>query len=195
VLDGRKRNEILRHFLGELSDEELQEYGKCKDDYFRKVLLKVKPVPGVVEFVRGLQNAHIAMGVATSASKSRTRHSLQRLHLITEFRAVVTGDDVTVGKPHPSIYNLACERLNVAPKYTLAIEDAVSGIQAARAAGLTCIGVAGHQSPTRLREAGAAHVVDDFLDLSVAQLECFLLNHHHAIATGSTPVRGLTVSS
>jgi HAD superfamily hydrolase (TIGR01509 family) len=183
VLDGRKRDDILRHFLGELSEVELQDYGRCKDEYFRKVLLKVKPVRGVVEFVRRLRRARIATGVATSASESRTRHTLQHLHLTAAFRVVVTGDDVAVGKPHPSIYRLACERLKIAPGYGLAIEDAVSGIQAARVAGLTCIGVAGHQSATKLRAAGAAHVVKDFLTLSVAQLECFVKNTPDVAAT------------
>jgi beta-phosphoglucomutase len=183
VLDGRKRNDILRHFLGELSEVELQDYGKCKDEYFRKVLLRVKPIPGVVDFVRRLRSAQIATGVATSASESRTRHTLQHLRLTTAFDVVVTGDDVAVGKPHPSIYRLACERLNISPKYGLAIEDAVSGIQAARAAGLTCIGVAGYQSTAKLCAAGAAHIVTDFLSLSAAQLEYFVLNPLEVTAT------------
>ena len=175
VLDGRKRGEILRHFLGELSEDAVHEYGKSKDEYFRRASLKVKPVPGVVKFIRTLGNAGIATAVATSASESRTRHTLEHLRLVGKIRVIVTGDDVALGKPDPSIYGLVCERLNVNPGHALAVEDAVSGIQAARGVGLKCIGVASHQSPERLRAAGAAYVVQDFLNLSLAQLEHCLL--------------------
>src|SRR5271169_569148 len=82
VLDGRKRGEILRHFLGELSEAAMQEYGKRKDEYFREASLQVKPVPGVVRFMRRLENAGITTAVATSASESRTRHTLEHLRLI-----------------------------------------------------------------------------------------------------------------
>jgi HAD superfamily hydrolase (TIGR01509 family) len=186
VLDGRKRGEILRHFLGELSEHEIQEYGKKKDEYFRQAALQVKPVPGVVEFVDTLHSAGIATAIATSASESRTRHTLERLLLFDEMNVIVTGDDVALGKPDPSIYRLSCKRLHVAPDDALAVEDAVSGIQAANAAGLNCIGVASHQSPDKLLAAGAARVVRDFCDLSLDQLELCL---------SSRPTRSTTHNS
>jgi len=176
VLDGRKRGEILRHFLGELSEAAMQEYGKRKDEYFREASLQVKPVPGVVRFMRRLENAGITTAVATSASESRTRHTLEHLRLISKVNVIVTGDDVALGKPDPSIYVLACERLNVKPGHAVAFEDAVSGIQSARRAGISCIGVASHQSPDKLRVAGAAYVVKDFSNLSVPRLERSLVS-------------------
>ena len=132
VLDGRKRGEILSYFLGKLSEVEMREYGERKDEYFREASLQVKPVPGVVKFIRTLENAGIATAVATSASESRTRHTLEHLRLIRHVRVIVTGDDVALGKPDPSIYVLACARLNVNPGHAVAIEDAVSGIKSAR---------------------------------------------------------------
>jgi HAD superfamily hydrolase (TIGR01509 family) len=176
VLDGRKREEILRHFLGTLSEDKVEEYGNRKDECFRKAALQVKPVPGVLEFVSTLRNAGIATAVATSASESRTRHTLEHLRLLRKMRVIVTGDDVAFGKPDPSIYCLACERLNVTPERALAVEDAVSGIQAARGAGLSCIGVASNQSSDKLKAAGAAYVVRNFLKVSLPRLERCLLS-------------------
>src|SRR5437660_9476812 len=135
VLDGRKRAEILRHFLGELSDEQIRELGNRKDDFFKKASLQLKLVPGVVEFLSSVRRSGIFTAVATSASESRTRHTLEGLQLLDKFIVIVTGNDVAVGKPDPSIYSLACKRLNVGPGNALAIEDAVSGIKAAKAAG------------------------------------------------------------
>jgi beta-phosphoglucomutase len=186
VLDGRKRGEILRHYLGELSEEEVRQYGDRKDEFFRERSLQIKLIPGAIELLAQLRNAGIATAVATSASGSRARHVLDQLQLADRFDAVVTGNDVACGKPDPSIYALACRRLNMAPERSLAVEDAVSGIQAARAAGLTCVGVAGERLRDKLWEAGAAHVVENLVDLSLAKLEALLPNNHHR---GSHPAR------
>ena len=189
VLDGRKRAEILRHFLGELPDEQIQELGNRKDDFFRRAALQLRVVPGVVEFVSGLRSAGISMGLATSASESRTRHTLENLQLLDKFAVILTGDDVALGKPDPSIYSLACKRLNVAPQSALAIEDAVSGIKAAKGAGVTCIAVAGHQPPHRLRAAGAAQVVANFVGFSPAQLELLHVNNSDRVPSPRAPER------
>ena len=42
ILDGRKRADILRHFLGELSEAEIVDYGKRKDDFFQHSSFEVK---------------------------------------------------------------------------------------------------------------------------------------------------------
>jgi beta-phosphoglucomutase len=171
VLDGRKRGEILCHFLGALSEDEIREYGEQKDKFFRQHSLEINLIPGVVELLSQLRNAAIATAVATSASENRTRRVLDQLQLARSFDIVVSGNDVVCGKPDPEIYRVTCQKLGTSPDCALAIEDAVSGIRAARAAGLMCIGLAGHQLPDVLRAAGATHVVRNFLDLSLTQLE------------------------
>jgi beta-phosphoglucomutase len=170
VLDGRKRDEILRYFLGELSDQQIRELGNRKDEFFKRASLQPKLIPGVVEFLNCVRRAGIVTAIATSASESRTRHTLKNLRLLDKFAVIVTGNDVAVGKPDPSIYSLACERLNVPPGCALAIEDAVSGVKAATGAGLICVAVANHHSPQKLRAAGAARVVQNFVGLSLTQL-------------------------
>jgi HAD superfamily hydrolase (TIGR01509 family) len=178
VLDGRKRSEVLSHFLGELSEQQIRQYGDRKDAFLRERSLQIKLIPGILELLDRLRSRTIATAVATSASKNRTQQMLEQWQLTEKFDVVVTGNDVPRGKPDPSIYRLACQRLNTAPGNALAIEDAISGIQAARAAGLACVAVAGHESPHKLRAAGAAHVVQDLVDLSPAQLEGLLASHH-----------------
>jgi beta-phosphoglucomutase len=174
ILDGRKRADILRHFLGELSEAEILEYGRRKDEFFQHSSFEVKPLPGVIEFLDQLGAGGIATAVATSASESRTRSTLDRLHLTECFNIIVTGSDVVRGKPDPAIYLRACQLLNVRPENALAIEDAASGIQAARAANLACVGVAGHDRSEMLRASGAHHVVENFVGLSLAKLETIL---------------------
>jgi len=193
VLDGRKRSEILRHFLGDLSGDEIGEYGQRKDDFFRQQSLATRLIPGVTELLAQLRTVGIATAVATSGSESRTQHVLDQLQLRERFDVVVTGNDVSCGKPDPSIYCVTCQRLRVEPYHTLAFEDAVSGIHAARAAGLVCIGLAGHQSPDKLRTAGADCVVENFLGLSVVQLDAVMSSRDDRPASCSSLARGATI--
>src|ERR1700751_2149141 len=135
VLDGRKRNEILRHFLGKLSEDQIREYGDRKDQHFRKALVQVKPIPGGVELLTHLRNAGVSTAIPTPASDGRTRYTLRQLELMDKFTVVVTGNDVAVGKPDPSIYRLACQRLGRGPKTGVAVEEGLSGINVVVGAG------------------------------------------------------------
>ncbi len=162
ILDGRKRADILRHFVGNCSDPELEEFGKRKDCIFRQMQFDLDPLPGAVHLVRELHRSGVALALATSASRSRARSTLVGLGLLNFFHAVVTGEDVPLGKPDASIYRLACSRIAFEPECLLAVEDAISGIRAAVGAGLGCVGVASHETPENLTAAGAIHVVRDF---------------------------------
>src|ERR1700756_3937612 len=57
VLDGRKREDILRHFLGELSEEELVEYGSRKEQIFRDEATSVRAIEGLVDFLEDVKHA------------------------------------------------------------------------------------------------------------------------------------------
>jgi HAD superfamily hydrolase (TIGR01509 family) len=190
IRDGRKRGDILRHFLGTCPDLELEEFGRRKDCIFRQMRLDVTPVPGVVDMVRQLHCNGAALALATSASRGRAHSTLAELGLLNCFQQVVTGEDVLSGKPDAAIYRLACNRIGIEPERLLAVEDAISGIRAAVGAGLRCVGVALHETPENLTAAGAALVVRDFKAVTVQDLECILLRcdrdpiSHHAVAAG-----------
>lgn len=177
ILDGRKRTDILRHFLGDLPAGELELFGRRKDSIFRQMHLRVLPVPGVIALVRKLHRLGIRLAVATSASRSRAESTLAAIGLSDCFAVLATGEEVAQGKPHPAIYLTASRRLELPPANLMAIEDAVSGIQSAVGAGLACMGVASHQDPQTLIEAGAVQVVEDFRAVSFDRLERMLIDH------------------
>jgi beta-phosphoglucomutase len=174
ILDGRKRDEILRHFLGDCRQPELEEFGRRKDCIFRQMHHEIAPVPGVVRLVHELHGNGMVLGLATSASRSRAHSTLIQLGLLDCFRAVLTGEDVLLGKPDATIYRLARERIEIAAERLLAVEDAISGIRAAVGAGIGCLGVALHELAENLTAAGAIHVVHDFESISVQDLEYIL---------------------
>jgi len=174
VLDGRKRDEILRYFLGRLSEDEIREYGEQKDKFLREQSLAIRPIPGIIEFLGEVRKARLATAVATSGSENRTRRVLDELDLAEKFDVVSCGDQVRRGKPDPAIYRLTCQMLGIRPDCSLAIEDAVSGVKAARTAGLMCIAIAERELSETLRAAGATHVARNFIDLSVEQLQAMV---------------------
>jgi beta-phosphoglucomutase-like phosphatase (HAD superfamily) len=150
--------------------------------------LDVAPVPGVLHLVRELHGSGVALALATSASRSRASSTLIDLGLQNCFQQVVTGEDVLLGKPDATIYRLACSRIGIEPGHLLAVEDAISGIRAAVGAGLSCLGVASHETAENLIAAGAAHVARNFEAVTTDDLERILLRSdlvsHQAAAAG-----------
>lgn len=171
ILDGGKRDEILRYFLGELDHEQIAEYGKRKDEILRRRGSKLEPMPGVVAFLDCLLNAGVRVALATSASRSRACGTLEALGLTHYFETIVTGDEVTAGKPDPTIYRLAAALMQEAPNQLLAVEDAVSGVKSAKGAGMRCLGIAHNGRAEALHLAGANPIVNDFRSLSLRSLE------------------------
>lgn len=171
ILEGRKRAEILRHFLGEgLSAEKIRNYGNRKDQMLRELGNRLQPIKGVAAFLADLRHAGLAVGLATSAARARAENTLSELGINNCFDAVISGDDVAMGKPDPGIYRLAAARLHEHPTRLLAFEDAVSGVQAALGAGLRCIGIGSGPRVEHLRAAGAEIVISDFTSLRVSDL-------------------------
>jgi len=170
ILDGGKREEILRHFLGNLSHEQIVEYGKRKDEILRNHGTLLEPMIGVVKFLDQLEGGGVRVALATSAGKHRVFRTLDELGLARHFEIVVTGDDVPAGKPDPAIYLLAAERMKERPDDLLAVEDAVSGVKAARSAGMRCLGIAHNGRADALRLAGANPIIEDFRSLSFSQV-------------------------
>jgi len=171
ILDGRKRDEILRYFLGDLSSEQITEYGDRKNQMLKDMDDQIQPVVGVVEFLCSLRQAGVRVALATSAGLGRAHSTLEGLGLSQYFDTIVTGDDVLSGKPDPSIYRLAAQRMRQAVQNLVAVEDAVAGVEAATTAGMRCIGIAPPSRAGALRAAGADPVVPHFGALSFAKLQ------------------------
>ena len=75
------------------------------------------------------------------------------------------------GKPDPDIFRKAADRLGSPYSDLLVCEDAISGVQAAKAAGIRCLGIADHARADELLEAGADRVVANFASTSLPELE------------------------
>lgn len=99
----------------------------------------VEVTPGAVDLVERLSGV-IPIGLASNTRRSLVDTVLAQTPFAHRFDAITTGDEVEP-KPAPDIYLLACRRLGVEPATAVALEDSPTGVQAAQAAGMVCIGV------------------------------------------------------
>lgn len=171
VLDGRKSEDILRHFLGDLAPERIVEYCQRKDQFFHNEAATVQTIKGVVGFLEDLADSRVVSAVASSGRGSRVKFLLDYLDLKKHFRVVVTGDQVEHGKPDPDVFLRAAQDLEIDPAELIAFEDAPSGVKAARSAGMVCVGIAQPGDASALLDAGANSAVPDFRSLSYSHLE------------------------
>jgi beta-phosphoglucomutase len=162
VREGAKREEILRHFLGELTPDQVTSYGAEKDKLFQARASELKLVRGFAEFLLQVDALGLPSAVATSGSRGRVEQALQTFNLRSRFRAVMTSEDVGRGKPDPALFLLAAQALQVDPGCILVCEDAVAGVVAAKSAGMKCVGIAANGREPMLKQAGADLVVEDF---------------------------------
>ncbi len=166
IQEGAKREEILRHYLGEITPQQVKGYSDEKDRLFQARAQEIKLVAGFAEFLAQLDAIGLPSAIATSGSRRRVEQSLDKFNLRIRFRAVVTGEDVVQGKPHPALFLLAAQALQVDPSCILVCEDAVAGVMAAKTAGMKCVGIATDRV-SLLKEAGAALVVENFAQTSL----------------------------
>jgi sugar-phosphatase len=92
---------------------------------------------------------------------------LERVGLPHHFEYSITAHDVQKGKPDPEPYLKMAEKLNFAPVECLVFEDAISGVQSAVAAGMTCIGIGNQLTAKSLIDEGAKEVIENFKSLTI----------------------------
>jgi beta-phosphoglucomutase len=170
VLEGTTRDEILRHFLGPLSPEQIAHYATRKDTIFREEEDRVQTVAGIEEFLDLVEAAAIPMAVASSGSRLRVERMLDKHGLSGRFAAVLTSEDVGVGKESPAIFLRAAEELHVSPCDVVVLEDAICGVEAVKKVGMKCIGIAAGTRGSELLKAGADFVLPDFTELKLSDL-------------------------
>ncbi len=152
---GLRNDNIIRNTLGkEITQAEVNATAGEKEETFRRIAgRKIKPLPGALELLRLIKKQGFSMAIASSAPVENIELVTGTLGIADCFQEVVTGHDVTEGKPNPRVFLLAAQRLGVEPANCLVIEDAVAGVTAAKRAGMYCLAVANNHSRQKLAEA------------------------------------------
>jgi len=113
------------------AEEMMRQRAEIAIDFFAN---RVGLFPSAKRVLKELRQMNLRLAVATSSVSASVRPFLNRHNLTSLFDVIVTGDEIERGKPQPDIYLRAAEKLSLAADACLVIEDALSGIAAAKAA-------------------------------------------------------------
>jgi HAD superfamily hydrolase (TIGR01509 family) len=102
---------------------------------------KVTAMPGLLPLLQMLRSHEFKIAIASSSSREHINVVTDKLGVTDFFDVIVSGDEVTRGKPAPDIFLRAADELGIAPSVRVVLEDASNGVQAAEAAGIRVIAV------------------------------------------------------
>ena len=137
--------------------------------YLDLVPRELKGFPGAHVLVKNCRLADLKVAVASSADLVKIEANLRQIELDpASWDAIVTGEDVVNKKPAPDIFLAAAAKLGVPPAACVVIEDAVNGVQAAKAAGMRCVAVAQTFPAEKLQQADV--VRERLRDVTLAAL-------------------------
>lgn len=164
------RQVLEKHGLSDKTEEAIAAKWKLMEEHLEE---RMVPISGVIELIDDLRSRNgLKLAVASSSIAPFVERVLSALAVKEKFDCITTVDEVRRGKPHPDIFLLTARKLGVRPEACVVIEDAPMGMQAAKRAGMKCVGLVkalgtAEQTPTSYP---ADIVIDDLHALSVEQL-------------------------
>jgi HAD superfamily hydrolase (TIGR01509 family) len=156
---GRKNQYIIPEILVWTREHsEIERISLRKEALYREVVLEwgLEPLPGVKAWLERLRDACVPCAIGSSTHRPNIDLSLSILGFESYFSAIVTAEDVTIGKPDPQVFLVAASRIQRPPECCVVFEDAFVGIEAAKAGGMRVIGVATTHSLEALIDADRA---------------------------------------
>jgi beta-phosphoglucomutase len=164
---GRTSRDIIRALWpGTFDDDEVARFDAAKEARYREILDETFPeMAGASELIRALHKAGFRLAIGSSGPPQNVSLVQRQLRSGELFDVTVNGTEVTRGKPDPDVFLIAARKLRIDPSRCAVIEDAPAGVEAARRAGMTSIGLLGTAPRERLAEH-ADLVVGSLRDLS-----------------------------
>ncbi|PAC29299.1 beta-phosphoglucomutase [Flectobacillus sp. BAB-3569] len=169
-LKGISRMESLELILNwggvTLTAEEKEAWATKKNQWYLDLVMQMTPkevLPGVPEFLTSLRANGIKIALGSASKNSKL--ILERIQMLDYFDAIIDGNNITKGKPDPQVFLMGAEATGAQPSECVVFEDAVAGVQAAKAGGMKAVGIG---SVDILTEADI--VISTFEDFSVEKL-------------------------
>ena len=167
-MDGKRLAREIAEMAGRsLSDDEVESIDHAAGAAFDRRNARPRPLPGLAETLAAAGRCGAKWLIATSSRAQQVRGSVAALGLERE-PMIVDGSHVEHAKPAPDLLLLAAQRLGMGPEKAWAVGDSTWDVRAARAAGMTPIGVTAGSAVSEedLRAAGAAVVVPTLAELA-----------------------------
>jgi len=170
---GRTSRDIIQTLFGIQDAGEIHGLDQRKESLYRDLIRgRVPAMPGAAALVAACRDAGFKLAVGSSGPSDNVRLVCDEMVITECFDAIVTGHDITHGKPDPEVFLTAARRMDVSPEHCVVIEDAPVGIEAARRAGMRSVGLTGSHPSEMLKEASI--VTDSLHSLDVGRLQRLL---------------------
>jgi len=166
---GKKSADVTKYQL-HLTGDDVAEALQKKLVYFDEVIAEngIQLIPYADVLVKSVKQYPVKMALATSSRKHKMEKVMKLVGLLSYFDVTVSGNEIENGKPAPDIFIEAAERLQVSADECVVFEDAASGVQAAKAAGMKCVAITTTHPAEALQQADM--VIDSFEGVDFAQL-------------------------
>ncbi|HEY1165200.1 MAG TPA: beta-phosphoglucomutase [Chitinophaga sp.] len=145
---------------------EQQALATRKNEWYVEMINQMTPqeiLPGAKEFLEQVRSAGLKTALGSASKNSST--ILERTGLLPLFDAIVDGNTVTASKPDPEVFLKGAAALGIAPAHCVVFEDAIAGIEAAKAAGMRSVGIGERETLS-----GADTVVPGLKFMSIEKL-------------------------
>jgi HAD superfamily hydrolase (TIGR01509 family) len=169
---GMANPSIFRKLLGDsITPSQIAEYTALKETCYRDLARgKISLMDGVRDLLDRLTAAGFTLAIGTSGVLANSQLTIDETGLAGRFAAIASAEDFTHGKPDPEVFLVAARKAGIEPRHAVVFEDAVYGIQAAKAAGMWAVGVTTTSPAQDLFDAGADQVVETLAGFDIEAL-------------------------
>lgn len=169
---GMTNPSIFRKLLGdEVGAHDIQGYSDLKEVCYRDVARgQIQLMDGVRDVLDALTARQVKLAIGSSGVLPNLELTVTECGLTGRFAAIASLEDITHGKPDPEVFLVAAKKAGGQPRRSVVFEDAVVGIQAAKAAGMYAVGVMTTHPAAALKDAGADEVVENLVGFDVEGL-------------------------
>lgn len=177
---GRTNEQIISYAISQKPTPQMvKDLGDEKEALYRQMCLEDAEnfhlADGVVEFLDFLKENNIPRTIATMSDKNNVDFYIKHFELEKWFDIdkIVYSNGIIPGKPAPDIYEIAAKNLGLAPEECIVVEDAVSGIDSAKAAGIgNIIAICSEESPELYKSIPAVSgIISSFREFDLSLFE------------------------
>ncbi len=166
-IDGLPREKGILKILPDISKKELKKIALHKQKFFVKFLNKnkIKKIKGAKKFLISLKRKNIKIAIASSSKNAK--RNLIKVGFYSLFDIDAKGSEIKRGKPFPDIFLKAAKMLKLQPGNCVVFEDAQAGIDAAKKAGMRCVGII--RNKNKLKNADI--LIKDFSEINYKKIK------------------------
>ncbi len=172
-LTGKTMYSAILELTPELLEKETPEfYEEEKESLYRELYKhKMAATPGLIDFLESAKQNNIPIACGSNAYMKNIDFILDGLSLRKYFSAAISGTEVAKPKPSPDVYLEAAKKIGVLPENCVVFEDSLTGVQAAKAAGMKVVGVASSFSHEELSHTD--FIINDFTEIDIQKIRTF----------------------